>query len=90
MPPSLKPPPAFIRTITMPYGDMAPHICTACPAGTRVGYLGTSRKRVSFAEYAEELQFSGSDGSGSPDSITEEDLLEAQGVPSARRGLGGR
>ena len=69
---------------------MAPHICTACTAGTRVGYLGTSRKRVSFAEYAEELQFSGSDGSGSPDSITEEALLEAQGVPSARRGLGGR
>ena len=46
--------------------------------GTSVGYLGTSRKRVSFAEYAEELQFS--DSSGSPVSITEEELLEAQGL----------
>ena len=45
-----------------------------------MGYLGTScKRRVSFAEYAEELQFD-SEGSGSPASITEEELLEAQGL----------
>ncbi|KXZ49210.1 hypothetical protein GPECTOR_22g800 [Gonium pectorale] len=45
-----------------------------------VDFLGTSRKRVSWAEYAEELEFPrDNSSSGSVASLTEEDLLEATG-----------
>ena len=53
---------------SLPYYGTASDACPlpSLPPGTHVGYLGTSRKRVSFAEYAEELEFDGSEDSGSP------------------------
>ena len=59
-------------------------------AGTSVNYAGTSRKRVSFADYAEEFQYEAeaSEDSGSVRSITEEELLAAQGLDT--RCVGGR
>ncbi|KAG2450029.1 hypothetical protein HYH02_000133 [Chlamydomonas schloesseri] len=44
-----------------------------------VDFLGTSRKRVSWAEYADEYEFSRDDDSGSVASVTEEEMLESQG-----------
>jgi hypothetical protein len=51
-----------------------------------VGYLGTSRKRVSFSEYSEQFDFLPSDhtsdnedDAASVESITEEELLARQG-----------
>ncbi|GAX73665.1 hypothetical protein CEUSTIGMA_g1116.t1 [Chlamydomonas eustigma] len=54
-------------------------------AGTRVGHLGTSKRRVSFADFAEELLYTPHDYSsddGSVKSWTEEELLEGQGLNS--------
>lgn len=59
------------------------------PTTRSVGYLGTSRKRVSFSEYSEQWDFTpsdggdgGSDGEGSAGSISEDELLAAQGARS--------
>lgn len=50
-----------------------------------VGYLGTSRKRVSFSEYSEQWDFDPGDlegSEGSVGSISEDELLMAQGARS--------
>ncbi|GFR47563.1 hypothetical protein Agub_g9288 [Astrephomene gubernaculifera] len=64
-------------------------LCMYAPSGIRppaldggsyaVEFMGTGRKRVSWAEYAEEYEFAREGSSGSVQSMTEEDLLEAQG-----------